>query len=66
MKRPKSRFFGHHPRTYPTELSLCGAPGTFGVPFAQNDTANYMRKLQNDAGNYKGDFKCTRILKECS
>jgi hypothetical protein len=43
MKRRKSRFFAHHPRTHPTELLLCGAPDTFGAPFAQNDTANYMR-----------------------
>jgi len=34
----RSRFFAHHPRTYPTELTLCGAPGTFGAPFTQNDT----------------------------
>ena len=35
----RSRFFAHHPRTYPKELSLFGAPETFGVPFAQNDSA---------------------------
>src|SRR6185437_2630686 len=36
--KTRSRFFAHHPRTYPTELRLCGAPGTFGAPFTQNDT----------------------------
>ena len=34
----RSRFFAHHPRTYPKELSLFRALDTFGVPFAQNDT----------------------------
>jgi len=37
----KSRFFVHHPRTYPKELSLFGAPGTFGAPFTQNDIADF-------------------------
>jgi hypothetical protein len=46
MKRPKSRFFAHHPRTHPTELLLCGALGTFGAPFAQNDTFNYMKNFR--------------------
>jgi hypothetical protein len=36
---PRSRFFAHHPRTYPKELTLSGAPGTFGGPFTQNDMA---------------------------
>jgi hypothetical protein len=36
--RWRSRFFAHHPRTYPKELALFKAPGTFGAPFAQNDT----------------------------
>ena len=36
--KSKSRFFIHHPRTYPTELSLCRAPGAFGAPFVQNDS----------------------------
>ncbi len=31
----KSRFFTHHPRTYPQERSL------FGAPFAQNDSVNF-------------------------
>jgi hypothetical protein len=34
---PKSRFFAHHPRTYPKELTLFRAPDTFGAPFTQND-----------------------------
>jgi hypothetical protein len=33
-----SRFFAYHPRTYPKELTLFRAPGTFGGPFAQNDS----------------------------
>jgi hypothetical protein len=37
----RSRFFAHHPRTYPKELSLFGAPEAFGGPFAQNDTVNF-------------------------
>ena len=28
----KRRFFAHHPRTYPIELTLYGAPGAFGDP----------------------------------
>src|SRR5579863_2364685 len=36
----KSRFVAHHPRTYPRELLLSGAPGTFGGPFAQNDSGS--------------------------
>jgi hypothetical protein len=44
--KSKSRFFAHHPRTYPTELSLCGAPGTFGAPFTQNDIAEWEEALQ--------------------
>ena len=36
--KDKCRFFAHHPRTYPKELTLSGAPGTFGGPFAQNDS----------------------------
>jgi hypothetical protein len=35
---PKSRFFAHHPRTYPKELTLFRAPDTFGAPFTQNDS----------------------------
>ena len=37
----KSRFFTPHPRTYPKELTLIGAPETFGAPFVQNDTAGF-------------------------
>src|SRR6185437_11459465 len=33
----KCGFFAHHPRTYPKELTLSGAPGAFGAPFSQND-----------------------------
>ncbi len=43
MPKDKSRFFAHHPRTYPKEQkSLFGAPKTFGVPFAQNDIVIYV------------------------
>ena len=37
----ESRFFTPHPRTYPKELTLFGAPETFGGPFVQNDTAGF-------------------------
>jgi hypothetical protein len=37
----ESRFFTPHPRTYPKELTLFGAPETFGAPFVQNDTAGF-------------------------
>jgi len=41
----KSRFFAHHPRTFPKELALFGVirvhksvtPGAFGALFSQND-----------------------------
>jgi len=33
------RIFRSPPRTYPKERGLFGAPGTFGAPFTQNDTA---------------------------
>jgi hypothetical protein len=44
----KSRFFAHHPRTYPNELTLIGALGTFGGPLAQNDTFNFERELGDE------------------
>src|SRR5579863_9762966 len=49
----KSRFFAYHPRTYPKELALFGAPGTFGAPCAQNDTV--FSCAQNDTA-----FSCAQ------
>src|ERR1700722_19253828 len=43
LEESRSRIFAHHPRTYPKELSLFGAPETFGARFTQHDTATLVR-----------------------
>jgi hypothetical protein len=53
----ESRFFTPHPRTYPKELTLFGAPETFGGPFVQNDTAGFRGIAEagrHGGGNYEG------------